>query len=421
MKEQFIIKGGLSLKGEIEVRGAKNSTFPIIAATLLTREPCVINNFPLIEDTLKMLDILEEIGAEIKWLGKRRVQIICKKIDPLKIPVETVNKFRGSILLIGPLLSRFKKVKIPFPGGCLIGARPIDTHTDAFSQKGVEVSEKRGKYSFSFSSLKKDKVVLREFSVTATENLLLFASLQKDKTVIEIADQDYPNQELAQVLNKMGASIKAVNSHSFEIKGKKRLKGFNHTISSDPIETGTFITAALITNGEVVIKKANLSFLTLFLKRLKDFGADFKIIDNQTIKVFPSGKLKMNKIQSLPYPGISTDLQPGLGVLATQNQGTTLIHDPLYEGRLKYLEQLNKMGADIIFCDPHRAIINGPTPLTGIELPSMDLRGGAALLMAGMAAKGKTIIHDIYQVDRGYEKIEERLSCLGADIKRVCL
>ena len=239
------------------------------------------------------------------------------------------------------------------------------------------------------------------------------------KTILKIADQDYEAQELSKVLKKMGVKIKGARTHDLEIIGKKSLKGFTHSIISDPIEAGTFIAAALATKGEVLIKNAELSFLSLFLKRLKDSGAHFKILGPKLIKVFPSNKLKIDKIQSLPYPGIHTDLQPELGVLSTQTKGPTLIHDPLYEGRLKYLEELNKMGADIIFCDPHRAIVNGPTPLRGIEIPSPDLRAGAALIIAGLIAKGQTIIHNIYQIDRGYERIEERLQKLGADIKRI--
>ncbi|MBI5221293.1 MAG: UDP-N-acetylglucosamine 1-carboxyvinyltransferase, partial [Candidatus Magasanikbacteria bacterium] len=279
-------------------------------------------------------------------------------------------------------------------------------------------------HSFSILSkkLKKERaneVILREFSVTATENVLLFSSFFPRKTVLKIADQDYQVQELSKVLKKMGAKVKEIGAHTLEIIGREKLKGFNHSIMADPIETGTFIVAALATKGEVLIKNAELSFLSLFLKRLSDFGADFKILGPNLIKVLPSYKLKIDKIQSLPYPGIHSDLQPELGVLATQTKGPTLIHDPLYEGRLKYLEELNKMGADIIFCDPNRAIINGPTPLYGIEIPSPDLRAGAALIIAGLIAKGQTIIHNIYQIDRGYEKIEERLENLGADIKRI--
>lgn len=437
MPEKFIIQGGKPLKGIITVKGAKNAALPILAATLLTNESCIINNLPLIEDVFKMINILESLGAKVSWLGKRKLKIQCSNINPTKLPCEIIGYFRGSILVLGPLLARFGKVKILPPGGCLIGARPLDTHFDAFSQLGIKISSKDNFYCFEKSSkssrpyqfsyvlnkkLEKEggvEVILREFSVTATENVLLFSSFFPRKTILKIADQDYPVQELSQVLKKMGAAIKEVGTHTLKITGTKKLKGFSHSIMADPIETGTFIVAALASRGEVLIKNAELSFLSLFLKRLLDFGANFKISGSSLIKIFPSNKLKIDKIQSLPYPGIHTDLQPELGVLATQTKGPTLIHDPLYEGRLKYLEELNKMGADIIFCDPHRAIINGPTPLRGIEILSPDIRAGAALIIAGLVAKGQTIINNIYQIDRGYEKIEERLQQIGADIKRV--
>lgn len=448
-KEKFIINGGYNLAGEISVNGAKNAAFPILAATLLTDESCVIDNLPLIEDVFRMLEILEKIGAKISWLGERKIKVNCSSINPSKIPFDIVSFFRGSILLLGPLLARFEKIKIPPPGGCIIGARPLDTHLDAFSQLGIKVSIKPRKNLKRITNqaknnlyyFKKDKnftpkfcsvsvfqekrrsklneVVLREFSVTATENILLFASSLKERTIIKIADQDYQVQELIKVLKKMGAKIRKRGINSLEIVGNKKLNGFQHTIISDPIETGTFIIMALATKGEVVVKKAQLFFLDLFLKRLRDFGARFEILDKDIIKVFPSERLKIDKVQSLPYPGIHSDLQPELGALATQAEGPTLIHDPLYEGRLEYLAVLNKMGADIIFCDPHRAIIYGPTSLTGIEFPSPDLRAGAALIIAASIAKGTTIINNIYQIDRGYERIEERLQRLGADIKRV--
>ena len=421
MADKFIIQGGKPLKGEVEIRGAKNAAFPILASTLLTKEPCIIDNLPLIEDVFKMLKILEKIGAEVCWKGERKIKINCSKIKPLQIPFDLVGCFRGSILLLGPLLARFGKLKIPPPGGCLIGARPIDTHLDAFSQLGFKLLIKDNFYYFKQGKIKKGsgEVILDEFSVTATENVLLFSALSSEKTILRIADQDYQVQELIKVLGKMGVKIKGSGVHSLEIMGIDNPKGFQHTIISDPIETGTFIVASLATQGEVLIKRAELSFLTLFLKKLKDFGAKFRILNQQTIKVLASKNLKIDKIQSLPYPGIHSDLQPELGVLATQTEGATLIHDPLFEGRLKYLEELNKMGADIIFCDPHRAIVYGPTQLQGIEIPSPDLRAGAALIIAGLIAKGKTVIKNIYQIDRGYEKIEERLQRLGADIKRV--
>ncbi len=418
MEEKFIIKGGIPLKGEVEIRGAKNAAFPILVASLLTKETCVIDNLPLIEDVFKMIKILEVVGANISWVEKRKIEINCSKVDSSKIPFELVKCFRGSVLLLGGLLGRFNNVKIPAPGGCVIGSRPIDTHLDAFEQAGVKMS--KGKlYNFTKSKINRAReIVLKEISVTATENMLLFSALNPKRTVIKIADQDYQVQDLIEVLEKMGADIKYGKIREIEIIGKKKLKGFKHSIVNDPIEAGTFIVATLATEGHVVVKNAELQYLDLFLKRLKDFGANFKILDSKTIEVFPSRNLKIDKIQSLPYPGIHSDLQPELGVLATQTKGPTMIHDPLFEGRLRYLDELNKMGADIIFCDPHRAIVYGPTQLQGAAIPSLDLRAGAAVIIAGLMAKGETTINNIYQVDRGYEKIEERLSQLGADIKR---
>jgi len=418
MPEKFLIRGGKPLKGVVEVMGAKNVTFPLLAATLLTKEPCQVSNLPLIEDVFKMLKILERMGAKIKWLGERQIEIRCSDIDPSLIPYDVISFFRGSILFLGPLLARSGSIKFPPPGGCMIGARPIDTHLDAFSQSGVKISIKNNFYYFE-GKLKPQEVILNEFSVTATENILLSSSLVSGETTIKIADQDYQVQELIKVLKRMGVKIKGLGTHTLKIIGQKRLKGFKYSVIPDPLEAGTFIVATLATKGEVLIKNAELQFLELFLKRLKDFGAKFDILGAKLIKVLPSYKLSMDKVQSLPYPGIPTDLQPELGVLATQAKGPTLIHDPLYEGRLKYLEELNKMGANIIFCDPHRAIINGPTQLYGTEIPSLDIRSGAALIIAGLVAKGQTIINNIYQVDRGYEKIEERLQKLGADIKRI--
>ncbi|MDD2731577.1 MAG: UDP-N-acetylglucosamine 1-carboxyvinyltransferase [Candidatus Pacebacteria bacterium] len=437
MADKFVIEGGRIPKGAIEVMGAKNSSLGILSAALLTEKPCVIDNLPLIEDVLKMIKTIESLGAEIEWLDKRKIKITSKDINPENLPNEIIGRFRGSILTLGPLLARFKKVKTIPPGGCLIGARPIDTHLDAFSQAGVSISSDKKFYFLEetpdFKSFyqnpfiidKKDlkdkakEIILKEFSVTATENILLYSSLKDRKTIIRIADSDYEIQELSSVLEQMGAEIKGTGTHTIKIKGRKKLKGFTHKIMPDPIETGTFIVLALASGGEIKIDNAQLSFLELFLKRIRDFGAKFEVLSPNSIKVFSSKKLKMDKVQSLPYPGIQTDLQPELGVLATQSQGPTLIHDPLYEGRLKYLEELNKMGADIIFCDPHRAIINGPTPLFGVEIPSPDLRAGAALVIAGVIASDITVIENVYQIDRGYERLEERLSLLGIDIKRI--
>ena len=419
MPEKFIINGGKPLKGEVEVRGAKNAAFPILAATLLTKEECIIENLPLIEDVFRMVEILKSMGSQISWVGERSLKVKNAQINPLKAREDLICLLRGSILFFGPLLARFNKIRLPQPGGCVIGARPIDTHLDGFTQLGVNILKDGNKYLLKTSNKKGGKAILDEFSVTATENLMLFASLNPGRTIIKVADQDYQVQELAKFLKKMGAKIKGAGAHEIIIEGCQKLKGTRHRLIYDPIEAGTFILIAAATKGDVLVKNVETDFLELPLKKLKDFGVPFQMLKNKSIRVLPWKNIKIDKIQSLPYPGIPSDLQSAFGVLATLARGSTLIHDPLYEGRLKYLEELNKMGAEIYFADPHRAIVNGPTQLYGQKLNSFDLRGGAALIMAGLIAKGKTIINNIYQIDRGYEHIEERLQKLGADIKRI--
>lgn len=423
-EEKFVIHGGKKLSGEIEARGSKNAAFPVLMASLLTEEDCIIDNIPLVEDILRVLEIFESMKVKVEWLGKRKVRINARNMDPSKINAKLVLKLRGSILLFGALLARFGKASLPQPGGCVIGARPIDTHLDGFSQMGVMIKEKRDNISMAApSKLKDNMVIMDEISVTATANLILFSSSLNEEVIIKVADGDYQNQELAKVLKKMGVKINGIGQHTLKIKGAKKLKGFKHFLMFDPIEAGTFIIMALAAKGNVLVKNAEYPFLEFVLKKLEDCGAEFKIIKRKKnlvdVAVSPSKNIRIRKMQSLPFPGFPSDLLSVLGVLATQTKGVTLIHDPLYEGRLKYMEGLTKMGADIFFSDPHRATINGITRLHGADMGSFDLRGGASLITAGLIADGKTTIRNIYQVDRGYEKIEERLQKLGADIKRV--
>ncbi len=430
--DRFIIKGGEPLKGTIKIKGSKNSATPIIAATLLSPEPCVIDNIPLIEDVLKMINIVSGLGAKVTWLGERKIQIEAKDIDPRKIDKTLISQMRSSILLLGPILARFKVAEMSHPGGCVIGTRPIDVHLDAFRKMGVKVETNQSGNSAAHHSekaniykLKADKkiggneVVLSEFSVTGTENALMAAALTPQKTVIKIAACEPHVQELAFFLQKMGAEITGIGTHTVTIKGKKKLKGANHFISFDSVEAGTYILMASTVPGKIRVDNVPVEHLSLFFEQLKKFGGKFEILNKRSVLVEKPQSMKIGQIQALPYPGIPTDLQSAFGVLATQAEGLTLIHDPLYNGRLKYLEELNKMGAEIIICDPHRAVINGPTDLCGAELGPLDLRGGAALIIAGLVAKGTTVIKNISQVDRGYEKIEERLQKIGADIQRV--
>ena len=424
LMEKFVINGQKHLQGEMEVRGAKNAAFPLLAASLLTREDCIIENIPFIEDVFRMIEILKSMGADVEWVGERVLRLNTRHIDPSNIDARLVSRLRGSVLFLGPLLARFGKVSLLQPGGDIIGARPIDTHLDAFLQLGVKINQRNHNgYALELSRKPKDQiVVLNEFSVTATENVLLFAAFMPSKITVKIADLDYQVQELIHFLRKMGANI-TTGLHTIMVKGSAKLKGVKHRLMYDPIEAGTFVLLAAAAKGEITVAPVEFRFLEFFFKKLKDFRLRFDAEVGPSglakVKVFPSKGMNIDKIQSFIYPGIHSDLQSAFGVLATQTKGPTLLHDPLYEGRLKYLEELNKMGAEIYFTDPHRAIIMGPSILHGADLGTFDLRGGAALVIAALIAKGQSTIRNVYQIDRGYEKIEERLEKVGADIKRV--
>jgi len=419
MPEKFVINGGNPLKGEIEVRGSKNAATPILAATLLTDQPCIIDNIPLVEDVFRMIEILEDLGADVEWLDKRKIRVQAKKITSNIKNKSLVTKMRSSVLIIGPLLARLGMAEINKPGGCIIGVRPIDVHLNAFRDLGVIIDHTNDFYSLKTDEIKGGHIVLDEFSVTATENVMMAAALCSNKTIIDLAACEPHVQDLAVFLKKMGVRIKGEGTHTIEIIGNKELKGAKHKIQYDYVEAGTYILMASTVGGCVTVKNTPVGSLQLLLKNLKSFGANVEIIDNETVLVKESSNMRMDSIQALPYPGIPTDLQSMFGVLATQTIDSTLIHDPLYEGRLKYLEELNKMGAKIIVCDPHRAIISGPTQLYGTDLKTFDLRGGAALISAGLTAKGTTTIYNMEQIDRGYERIEERLQGIGAQIKRI--
>ncbi len=428
MSQKLIIEGKSKLEGVIDVRGSKNAATPIIAATLLTPEPCILDNVPLIQDVKAMLEIVKDMGGKVEYIEERKIKITTKDVDPKNLNFDLVSKMRSSILFIGPLVARFGRIRIPQPGGCVIGSRPVDTHIRALCEMGVEFEEfglkKNGSRTSNVYHLKAQKrikgknIVLDEFSVTATENVLMAATLAKGKTVINTAACEPHVKDLALFLKKMGADIKGEGTNTIEVRGKEKLGGAEHFICYDYIEAGTFVLLSLAAKGKVSIENTPVEDLQLFFSKLKKFGAKIKLEKNR-VTVSPWKKLFMDKIQTMPHPGIPTDLQAPLGVLSTQSEGLTLIHDPLYEGRLKYLEELNKMGAEIVLCDPHRAIINGPTKLHGVKLDPLDLRAGAALIIAGLIAEGTTIIKDVTQADRGYEEIEKRLSKIGARIKRI--
>jgi UDP-N-acetylglucosamine 1-carboxyvinyltransferase len=419
MANQFLIQGGIPLSGEVEISGYKNAAGAILAAALLTEEESTIDNLPLVSDVLDQVEILKEMGAEIEWLGERKIKINPKNINPERIPANLFEKMRVSVLLIGPLLAKFKKFKVPHPGGDKIGLRPIGTHLEALKDFGVKIEERGGFYYFEApENLEGKRIVLKEFSVTATENLMMLAALTKGKTKIEIAAAEPQVQDLGKFLKVMGLAIEGVGTHIIEIEGQEKLSGANFSICPDPLEVGTFLIALAITGGTGKIKNINPDHLTMFLEKMKEIGINFETINNE-ILVKKSNEFKPTKIQVLPYPGFPTDLQPQTSVLLTQAQGKSLIHDPLYENRFQHLHELRKMGADIEITDPHRALIFGKRELIGNKITASDIRSGAALILAGLISKEKTLIENISQIERGHEKIEEKLKKLGARIEKI--
>ncbi len=421
--EAFKISGGKKLEGEIETKGAKNALFPILAATLLTEEDCIIENVPLIQDFFRMIEILQGLGAKVDQLERRSFKINTKDISLKNLPPKIFERLRGSILFYSVLVHRFKEITLPYPGGCIIGARPIDTHLDALAQLGVESQTEGLKVHLKSLPVPKEnlrKVELKEFSVTGTCNALLYAAKLKGVTVLDLVDLDYQVQELLKVLKKMGVKIKEISHHRIVIQSPGKLKGFTHRILQDPLEAGTFIILGLATKSKIKVKKVEFEFLKMFFKKLKEAKFPLEInYKDKSVITLPWKKAKLEKVQSLPFPGIHSDLLPSFAILATQTDDLTLIHDPLYEGRFKYLEEINRMGAKIYFADPHRVIVGGPSKLYGKRLGSIDLRGGASLIIAGLLAEGESIIENIYQIDRGYEQLEKRLKKLGAEIERI--
>jgi len=419
MADKFLIKGGVPLQGEVEISGYKNSAGAVLAAVLLSKEPSVVDNLPLVTDVLDQIEILKTIGAKIDWVSERKVKIDPSDINPENMPTELFEKMRVSVLLVGPLLARFRKFKIPHPGGDKIGLRPISTHIEALKDFGVKVEEKDGFYHFEApDNLEGKTVVLKEFSVSATEILMMLAVLTKGKTKIELAAAEPQVQDLGFLLKKMGANIEGMGTHTIKIEGKENLQGTEFKICPDLLEVGTFLIGISATGGQGRIKNANPEDLVMFLEKMKEIGVNFEIFPNE-IRVKPSSAFRAAKIQVLPYPGFPTDLQPQTSLLLTQAEGKSIIHDPLYENRFQHLHELRKMGADIEVVDPHRALIFGKKQLIGNKINASDIRSGAALILAGLVAQGETLIENINQIERGHEKIEEKLRKLGAQITKI--
>lgn len=417
MAEKFIINGGKRLEGEINVRGSKNAAGANLAAVLLCKEDCIIDNLPLIEDVKNTIEVLASLGVKIEWISERKIKANAENIDPEKMDFAKFSKTRMSVLLIGPLASRFKSFNFPSPGGDKIGLRPITVHIKALEKLGAIINKKGDIYTVSRGKLVGKEIVLQEFSVTATEMIMMASCLASGKTIIKGAAAEPHVKDLGNLLNKMGSKIKGQGTHTIEIKGVGALHGFSHSIIPDYLEAGTFIALGALTEGALKVKNVNVNDLDLFLTKLEEIGINFEKKENEVI-VHYSPKLSAVKIQALPHPGFPTDLLPIIATVLTRAEGKSLIHDPLYENRLGYIQELKKMGGDVEIVDPHRAFVFGPKQLFGLSIDSSDIRAGISLIVAALMAQGITTINNIFQIDRGYEKIEERLQKIGADIKR---
>ncbi len=406
------------MSGEIKVNGAKNAALKVLAASLLTDQEWTVSNVPQIEDIFRLLELLKGVGVEIENGSKGSYRLRAKNIRRSCLEPSVAKKLKGSILMVGPLLARCGSVIFPRPGGCVIGQRPRDIFLDGFKAFGIKVKENREGYRLTAKKrLTGINFIFPIISVTATETMLLTAVLAKGKTFLKNAACEPEVVALADFLNKRGAKIRGAGTPFMEIEGVKSLDGGNCRTIPDRIEAGSFILLGLAVGGSIKVTNLNPNHLDVLWFLLDKAGANLEI-GKDYVLVKPSPKLKAVNLKTREYPGFPTDLQAPFTVLMTQAKGSSLIHETIFEGRLFYTDTLNQMGANIVMCDPHRVIVQGPTKLYGRNLISPDIRAGIALVAAALSARGESIIENIYQIDRGYERIEERLQGLGAKIKR---
>jgi len=425
--ERFIIEGGISLKGTIVPSGNKNAAFPLVSAALLTDEPVTLRNLPNIGDVRTMLAIVEDLGVEVTRHGNHEVTIRAREINKTVPDPELFGHIRGALVLMGSVLARQGRIDMPRPGGDQIGRRRIDTHLLALEQLGAKAIYD-GQLSLIAKRLRGSDMLLDEASVTATENALLAAATADGTTIIRNAASEPHVQDLCHMLNKMGARIENIGSNALTIHGVAKLHGVEYTLGADYIEVGSFIGLAAATGSEVFIKNASPQYLRMTLMVYRRLGVcpeirgnDIFVPAGQPLKIISDLDNAISKIDDAPWPGFPADMMSVGIVVATQAAGTVLFHEKMFDGRLFFVDKLIGMGARIVLCDPHRCIVQGPNLLhaesQGISSP--DIRAGMAMLIAALCAKGQSRIHNIRQIDRGYENIEKKLQALGARIKRV--
>jgi len=416
---RFVINGlNKRVSGQIPIRGAKNASLKAFAASLLFKEDVLIKNVPLIDDVKNIIKLLEDFGVEVDRVSKRSFRIQARNIAKTEFDDEIARYFRASIVLSGPLLSREGKVSFPHPGGCVIGARPIDIFLEGFQKMGAVVRWHHNQYHIQAKALRGADIVFNIPSVTATETLMMAAVLAKGKTILHNAACEPEVAALAEFLNSCGAKIKGAGTHTIIINGVKKLRRGVFSTMPDRIEAGSLAILAALCGKRIRLTNCNPEHLWVPLKLLRQAGVNVRC-NRTSIEIQPGRLLKSVNVITKEYPGFPTDLQAPFTVLLTQARGEAMVFETIFEGRLNYIHDLNRLGANIIMCDPHRAVVLGPTPLKGREIESPDLRAGLGFVIAALISKGRSVINNIYHIDRGYEQIEKRLQAIGLDIKRV--
>jgi len=420
--DKFLITGGRRLEGSVAVSGAKNAALPAMAAALLTDQPVVLHNVPRVRDITTMGRLLEHMQAEVELPPEDgRVQICARKISHAEAPYDLVRTMRASVLVLGPLVARTGYARVSLPGGCAIGARPVDLHIKALEQMGAEISTEHGYIearATAGSGLRGAHIVFEKITVTGTENVLMAAALAGGETLLENCAREPEVADLAELLTKMGARIEGAGTATLRVEGVARLGGAEHTVIPDRIEAGTLVAAAAITGGKVRLTQVEPGHMAALIAKLAETGAVVDTLEPGSICVEGSGQPAPADVSTQEYPGFPTDMQAQYMALATQADGTSVITETIFENRFLHASEMARMGANITI-DGRRAVVRGPSRLTGTDVMASDLRASAGLVLAGLVAKGVTLVGRVYHIDRGYERIEEKLSSLGAQIRRV--
>ena len=426
--EKLIIEGGYPINGEILPSGNKNAALPLLAACVLTDQPVILHNLPDIKDVETMRMLLESLGVQIKLLGNHTWQVHALQIRPADLDPDLCRQIRASILLAGPMVARAGELKLPPPGGDVIGRRRVDSHILALSSLGARAEYERSEKVFQFTAAKLSgaNIILDEASVTATENAIMAAVTAAGETVLRNAASEPHVQELCHFLNLLGARIENIGSNTLHISGVPKLNGGEFTIGPDYLEVVSFIGAAVVTKGSIRIQKAaphHLDMIAGVFGRLgvawNVDGEDVVVPEEQELRIKPDLGGAIPEISVMPWPAFPTDLMSIAIVVATQSHGSVLFHDWMYPSRMFFIDKLVNMGAQIVLCDPHRSIVQGPTTLYAETMDSPDIRAGMAMVLAALAANGQSVIRNVGQIDRGYEKIDKKLRALGARIERV--